>query len=68
MCMMINRCASKAKFAHLRRVQPDRVPRIIPNAVVRSKGDNATYIGHELAKCRDYTSIRYRLPFEKVGS
>ncbi|KAI0335723.1 actin-like protein Arp6 [Cubamyces sp. BRFM 1775] len=43
----------------------DDQPLIIPNAVVRSKGDNATYIGHELAKCRDYTSIRYRLPFEK---
>ena len=41
--------------------------RIIPNAVVRVKADNATYIGHELAKCRDFTSLRFRLPFEKVG-
>ncbi|KAI9058563.1 actin-like protein Arp6 [Trametes sanguinea] len=40
-------------------------PLIIPNAVVRSKGDNATYIGHELAKCRDFTSLRFRHPFEK---
>ena len=41
-------------------------PRIIPNAVVRSKGDKLTYFGHELARCRDYSSLHYRLPFEKV--
>ncbi|TFK90533.1 actin-like protein Arp6 [Polyporus arcularius HHB13444] len=40
-------------------------PQVITNAVVRAKGDNATYIGHEVAKCRDFTSLRYRLPFEK---
>ncbi|KAI0819238.1 actin-like protein Arp6 [Trametes gibbosa] len=40
-------------------------PLIISNAVVRSKGDSSTYIGHELAKCRDHTSLRFRLPFEK---
>ncbi|KAG6856228.1 hypothetical protein H0H87_006322 [Tephrocybe sp. NHM501043] len=39
--------------------------RIIPNAVVRSKGDKMTYFGHELSKCKDYSSINYRLPFEK---
>ncbi|KAI0770071.1 actin-like protein Arp6 [Fomes fomentarius] len=39
-------------------------PRVIPNAVVRAK-DNTTYIGHELTRCRDLTSIRFRLPFEK---
>ncbi|EJF63272.1 actin-like protein ARP6 [Dichomitus squalens LYAD-421 SS1] len=43
----------------------DEQPRVISNAVVRAKGDNATYIGHELAKCRDCTSLRFRLPFEK---
>ncbi|KAL7279818.1 hypothetical protein ACG7TL_006225 [Trametes sanguinea] len=46
----------------------DDHPLTIPNAVVRSKGDNATYIGHELAKCRDFTSLRFRLPFEKVNT
>ncbi|KAI0632288.1 actin-like protein Arp6 [Trametes polyzona] len=45
-------------------VHDDR-PLIIPNSVVRSKGDNSTYIGHELARCRDFTSLRFRLPFEK---
>lgn len=40
-------------------------PRVIANAIVRSKGDKATYIGHELEKCRDYSSLHYRLPFEK---
>jgi hypothetical protein len=40
--------------------------RIIPNAVVRSKGDKMTYFGHEVERCRDYASLHYRLPFEKV--
>ncbi|KAJ6476898.1 actin-related protein Arp6 [Mycena sanguinolenta] len=40
-------------------------PRVIANAVVRSKGDKATYIGHELERCKDYSSISYRLPLEK---
>lgn len=40
--------------------------RIIPNAVVQSKGDKATYFGHEFERCRDYSSLHYRLPFEKV--
>ena len=40
--------------------------RVIPNAVVRSKGDKTTYFGHELAGCKDYSSLHYRLPFEKV--
>ncbi|KAI0917058.1 hypothetical protein AcW2_007289 [Taiwanofungus camphoratus] len=39
--------------------------RIIPNAIVRSKGDKITYFGHELKRCRDYSSLHYRLPFEK---
>ena len=42
------------------------INRIIPNAVIRSKGDKATYFGHELAQCKDYSSLHYRLPFEKV--
>lgn len=40
-------------------------PRIISNAVVRSKGDKMTYFGHETEKCKDYSSLHYRLPFEK---
>ncbi|KAG6819703.1 hypothetical protein H0H93_009447 [Arthromyces matolae] len=43
----------------------DDTPRIIPNAVIRSKGDKMTYFGHELDKCKDYSSLNYRLPFEK---
>lgn len=39
---------------------------IIPNAVVRSKADKRWYFGHELAECRDYSSLHYRLPFERV--
>jgi actin-related protein 6 len=43
----------------------DETVQIIPNAVVRSKGDKTTYIGHEIARCRDFSSLHYRLPFEK---
>jgi len=46
-------------------VGDDETVRIIPNAVVRSKGDKMTYIGHEIARCRDFSSLHYRLPFEK---
>ncbi|KAJ7093825.1 actin-related protein Arp6 [Mycena belliarum] len=39
--------------------------RIITNAVVRSKGDKMTYVGHELDGCKDYSALNYRLPLEK---
>ncbi|KAF8887162.1 actin-related protein Arp6 [Infundibulicybe gibba] len=45
-------------------LEPDST-RIIPNAVVRSKGDKMTYFGHELDRCKDYSSLHYRLPMEK---
>ncbi|PCH39816.1 actin-like protein ARP6 [Wolfiporia cocos MD-104 SS10] len=43
----------------------DANSRVITNAIVRSKGDKTTYIGHELGNCRDYSSLHYRRPFEK---
>ncbi|KAF9020827.1 actin-like ATPase domain-containing protein [Hymenopellis radicata] len=41
--------------------------RIIPNAIIRSKGDKTTYFGHDFTteRCRDFASLSYRLPFEK---
>ncbi|KAF9222982.1 actin-domain-containing protein [Gyrodon lividus] len=39
--------------------------RLIPNAVIRSKGDRTTYVGHEIDQCRDFSSLHSRLPFEK---
>ncbi|TEB40080.1 actin-related protein Arp6 [Coprinellus micaceus] len=36
-------------------------PRIIQNAVIRSKGDKVTYIGHEFEACQDFASLHYRL-------
>ncbi|KAJ3864444.1 actin-related protein Arp6 [Lentinula novae-zelandiae] len=39
--------------------------KLVPNAIARSKGDKATYCGHEIAKCKDYSSLHYQLPFEK---
>ncbi|KIJ64586.1 hypothetical protein HYDPIDRAFT_111953 [Hydnomerulius pinastri MD-312] len=43
----------------------DHEVRLIPNAVVRSKGDRTTYVGHEIDRCKDFSSLHYRLPFEK---
>ncbi|KAF9240261.1 actin family [Melanogaster broomeanus] len=43
----------------------DEGVRVIHNAVVRSKGDRTTYVGHEIDRCRDFSSLHYRLPFEK---
>ncbi|KAK7054441.1 Actin-related protein 6 [Paramarasmius palmivorus] len=40
-------------------------PRLVPNAIIRSKGDKTTYFGHELEDCKDYSSLHYRLPLEK---
>ncbi|KAJ7173813.1 actin-related protein Arp6 [Mycena filopes] len=40
-------------------------PLLIPNAIIRSKGDKATYVGHEFQKCKDYSALSYRLPLEK---
>ncbi|KAJ7466005.1 actin-related protein Arp6 [Mycena latifolia] len=40
-------------------------PKLVVNAVVRSKGDKMTYVGHELEKCKDYSALHYRLPLEK---
>ncbi|KAI0057804.1 actin-related protein Arp6 [Artomyces pyxidatus] len=39
--------------------------RVIPNAIIRSKGDKTTYFGEEFEACRDFSSLNYRLPFEK---
>lgn len=43
----------------------DDHPKLVPNAIVRSKGDKTTYFGHQLERCRDYSALHYRLPFEK---
>ncbi|KAL1760490.1 actin family [Schizophyllum commune] len=40
-------------------------PLIVPNAVIRSKGDKETYVGHEYARCSDFSSLHFRLPVEK---
>ncbi|KAI9508411.1 actin-domain-containing protein [Russula earlei] len=39
--------------------------RIVTNAIVRSKGDKITYFGHEFDACKDFSSLHFRLPFEK---
>ncbi len=39
-------------------------PRIIPNCIARDR-DRRTYVGSELARCRDFGEIVYRRPVEK---
>lgn len=39
--------------------------RIIPNAIVRSKGDRKTYVGDQLSQGRDFSGLFYKLAFEK---
>ncbi|KAH9980073.1 actin family [Lactifluus volemus] len=39
--------------------------RIITNAIVRSKVDKITYFGHEFDACKDFSSLHFRLPFER---
>jgi actin-related protein 6 len=51
---------------HLAIILDDASRTIVPNAVVRSKGDKKIYLGHEVEHCVDYSSLHYRLPFEKV--
>ena len=57
------RCVAHPIISPYRR---DKHNRLIPNSVVRSKGDKMTYFGHEMEHCRDFSSLHYRLPFEKV--
>jgi hypothetical protein len=40
--------------------------RLVPNAIVRGKADRRHYIGDQLDQCTDFSSLYYRLPFEKV--
>ncbi|KAJ3798772.1 actin-like protein ARP6 [Lentinula aff. detonsa] len=46
-------------------IAEQEVVQLVPNAIVRSRGDKTTYFGHEIAKCKDFSSLHYRLPFEK---
>ncbi|KAI9351645.1 actin-like protein ARP6 [Pilaira anomala] len=43
----------------------DTLPRLVQNAIVRGKADKRQYIGDQLEECKDFSSLYYRLPFEK---
>lgn len=38
----------------------------VPNSIVRGKHDRRNFVGDELKNCQNYSSLYYRLPFEKV--
>lgn len=42
--------------------------RLVPNAIVRGKADKRQYVGDQMDNCTDFSSLYYRLPFEKVGT
>ncbi|KAF7728358.1 Actin- protein 6 [Apophysomyces ossiformis] len=41
-------------------------PRFISNAIIRGRTDRRHFIGDQLDQCTDFSSLFYRLPFEKV--
>ncbi|KAI8090104.1 actin-like protein ARP6 [Gilbertella persicaria] len=43
----------------------EAIPRLVSNAIVRGKTDKRNYIGDELDTCTDFSSLYYRLPFER---
>ncbi|KAF8332777.1 actin-domain-containing protein [Cantharellus anzutake] len=54
----------KAGFAN-----NDEQPRLVPNAVVKSKGGGSKlYIGQDIETCDDFFGIYYRRPFERASS
>ncbi|EPB83557.1 hypothetical protein HMPREF1544_09718 [Mucor circinelloides 1006PhL] len=40
-------------------------PKLVPNAIVRGKADKRHYVGDQMDNCTDFSSLYYRLPFEK---
>jgi len=40
-------------------------PRLFPNSIARSKVDKKTYIADEIERCRDFSGLQYRRPFER---
>ncbi|KAI8365927.1 actin family [Radiomyces spectabilis] len=40
-------------------------PKLVPNAIVRGRTDRRHYVGDELSQCTDFSSLYYRLPFER---
>lgn len=41
-------------------------PRMVTNGIVRqTRGDKRTFFGHEFDQCKDFSSLHFRLPFER---
>ncbi|KAI9495737.1 actin-like protein ARP6 [Zychaea mexicana] len=40
-------------------------PRVIPNAIIRGRTDRRNYVGDQVEQCTDFSSLYYRLPFER---
>ncbi|KAI8331448.1 actin family [Choanephora cucurbitarum] len=45
--------------------QANGVPKLVPNAIVRGKGEKRHFVGDQLDTCTDFSSLYYRLPFER---
>ncbi|KAI9023515.1 actin-related protein 6 [Phycomyces nitens] len=40
-------------------------PRLVQNAIIRGRTDNRSFVGDQLDDCTDFSSLFYRLPFER---
>ncbi|CDH52255.1 arp6 actin-related protein 6 homolog [Lichtheimia corymbifera JMRC:FSU:9682] len=43
----------------------DTEPRLVPNAIIRGRSDRRNFIGDQIEQCTDFSSLYYRLPFER---
>ncbi|KAI8991097.1 actin-like protein ARP6 [Mycotypha africana] len=43
----------------------DTLPRLVSNAIIRGKNDKRLYVADEFDDCKDFSSLFYRLPFER---
>jgi actin-related protein 6 len=44
----------------------DSLPKCVPNAALHTKHSKKSYIGDELEECLDFSSLYYRIAFERV--
>jgi len=41
--------------------------RVFPNWIARSRVEKKVFVGDEIEKCRDFSGLAYRRPFERVS-
>ncbi|ORX56874.1 actin-related protein 6 [Hesseltinella vesiculosa] len=59
--LLVDNGANTIKVGHIQL----RAPKIVPNVIVRGRTDRRYFIADQLDQCTDFSSLYYRLPFEK---